>query len=1488
MLYIFHVDTGTMMTFDMNLAMENVSVLQSVITKACHISEDKQVLLISGGESLDPNQRVAKYNAGMDTNPIFLFSKSTIEAATPPSPSVHYGSDVDLQSQVDGSLNMPPAYETVVSRTQLAVQIRDVDEEEMKACERLVHDQHLQQQGWAAVVANLEDITNALHQRCDLFQDSYGNYLTSRSQYLSTLQCISESLVLLAKIPILDCLKDSSCLDTSVPIAATGGTEADLVSDGTDHTTTLFEWISSQDPHHSLNEMVEQCVRATEQFDEKILDTLKSEVQQTVEAVNNPSMKEVKGLEDRLYGLDQFMSGAKKLVKEQLDMATGFIQNQSRLSNLRDKSILPDLCDSHKKQLQVMLSNHKKLREIKKKCRMAKEELSVNLHTRLRWVMFVEKKICDIDGKLMIYHENLKRLHKRLDILRQIQDAPNVYAELIVEVVRRRRFSSEFLKWATALAKESSQLHSKETKRRQAFVIEIGKHFLQSLFHGFEDSPPYFATEPPADFDQYLPHISVEDIQWLQNAVPELSSVFRIPEEVHIPEQMMLPTVTTTTESVSDSTMQCDARVNGCHPLTAVSSAATSEIDIIQSDCDNQFVHVDNGNISLVDEMAACSPNTDITIKPHVTVSSEKTSFPIPQSLSETLTQEISTEVKGEGDKSVNKTSAGRAEVKGETPKAESSHAVSSTVVTNTPASSKVSDQADGLLSSGEPAKSMESDIPAGERSQDSSVSRKSHRKSHTTLDATSPEMETSQEFQTADFYFDESLPSSMTDSPPNKHSEKDKPSVSEQLLQKTNTILRLEQDLVDSQQKLSSSRLHLKCLCQKLKEDLPSLHSSLTALRDSVTEEQRTFFDYLKTVQQDIVANTTKFHEHVVSSNNESMCKLKDDSDKEISRLNSDLEKNDGKIKELNSQVSCVQKELDEARNATEVVRTEMSKKCEDLKATYSSQKEDLIREHTLGLEVEMDRLRSEYKTQLEQYELEVKCAEDKRSDAQEKIKQLISEKEQLSESLTQRFLEQKEEIRRILQEEFQEKETKLISDMEEKFEKKIEEQCEKNKSEFEDKLAEESQKLQSMLVIEKAEALKDLKVELEAAHKVTVDQLSEKLNSDKDRELKQLEDTLKQEYELSALKAQEKFDCEKEELLGQLNQRSKPVGSSSETQTDMVEVLTLSEHKALMKDVEEKLREETNEQIKKALEEHEQQHEKQIEDLTMRLQRKKDDAMSLVKTSITADRQVQFNEAVSKVSQEKDKIIGELKKREAQLQSLLEQQTGELEKSSSEKAASEETVEQCHNLLAEREKSFSLTEGELKNEIESLKEQLGQCQSQLFTSSIVPAIHKEGACVTDVHSFDKIFELESVLKAKDEEIVNLQSKVMALSMSASTRTIAQNKVSITSCSVGDLVLLCLDERHDQYVVFTIGTTLHFLHTECLELLGLKTGQGESRKSWVLAEIIDKEYCQAKKPQNRFKVPVGTKFYRVKAKPWVREQPRRETASQEAASSSS
>ncbi len=122
---------------------------------------------------------------------------------------------------------------------------------------------------------------------------------------------------------------------------------------------------------------------------------------------------------------------------------------------------------------------------------------------------------------------------------------------------------------------------------------------------------------------------------------------------------------------------------------------------------------------------------------------------------------------------------------------------------------------------------------------------------------------------------------------------------------------------------------------------------------------------------------------------------------------------------------------------------------------------------------------------------------------------------------------------------------------------------------------------------------------------------------------------------------------------------------------------------------------------------------------------------------------------------------------------------------------------------------------------------------------------------------------------------------------------------MSITSVARGDVVLFCLDEGNDHYVVFHMGPIIHFLHSDCLPAMGLSTPTGTTttttpaaeavvadssqasvsapsasagagqRRQWALGEVTDKEYCQAKKAANRFKVPIGTRFYRVKAVPW-------------------
>lgn len=87
-----------------------------------------------------------------------------------------------------------------------------------------------------------------------------------------------------------------------------------------------------------------------------------------IEAANKQDMKEIKGLGERLFALEQLMAQTKKLVHDQSELAQGFHQNKTRVSNLNDDSVLPDLCDSHRRQLVVMLQNHNQLRDIRRRC----------------------------------------------------------------------------------------------------------------------------------------------------------------------------------------------------------------------------------------------------------------------------------------------------------------------------------------------------------------------------------------------------------------------------------------------------------------------------------------------------------------------------------------------------------------------------------------------------------------------------------------------------------------------------------------------------------------------------------------------------------------------------------------------------------------------------------------------------------------------------------------------------------------------------------------------------------------------------------------------------------------------------------------------------------------------------------------------------------------------------------------------------------------
>ncbi|XP_022912849.2 RB1-inducible coiled-coil protein 1 [Onthophagus taurus] len=520
MLFVFHVDRGTMMTFNMQAALYSVGELKEKIHQLCKIPPEKQVLLVSGGRGLYSENKVCSYSGGTDSNPIFLFYKYGINDELQLTEDTMYNSESEILSKVHDAVRDPEMTHAVVARrATLAEQLYDIAEEYLTQCKKLVHDQHLQQQGWMAVVANLEDTTMEFKQRAESYEETFNHYYSSYGEYIHLVQGFNEDLKLLSKIPLLPALlteKDVADRDDEDISNDEEEIQADAMKP-----TSLLEYITSSESNQQMEQLFDMCTTGLQQFDEKVHNRMRVDIAEVLSLADDPEMKEVKGLGERLYGLDKLIRDGESCVLEQKQQTKSFTSNNLTIAKTGEKSIIPDLCSSHTLQLQAMGTTHQKLCDITRRVIKAKEELIKNLFMRLKWVMYVENKILETSQKLFVCHENLKRLCRQLDMLHQIHNAPTLYLNGISEVVRRKAFSKAFLLWASDLACRMMTIHNDEKARRKDFAAAAEGHFLATLFPDSNDTIPAFAVEPPSVFDSNLPAVSEEDVQAFKDSLPE-------------------------------------------------------------------------------------------------------------------------------------------------------------------------------------------------------------------------------------------------------------------------------------------------------------------------------------------------------------------------------------------------------------------------------------------------------------------------------------------------------------------------------------------------------------------------------------------------------------------------------------------------------------------------------------------------------------------------------------------------------------------------------------------------------------------------------------------------------------------------------------------------------------------------------------------------------------------------------------------------------
>ncbi|XP_031785297.1 RB1-inducible coiled-coil protein 1 isoform X2 [Nasonia vitripennis] len=1430
MLYIFHVDTGTTITFDIKLALQNVSELKEAIERECGVATTQQVLLMSGGESLESHVRVCTYSAGTDTNPIYLFSKAAIESQIPPVPSIDYGSDIDLQTQIDASLALPATYQTLVARAQLAQQCCALARDQTRICERLVHDQHLQQQGWAAVVANLEDITQTFQNRAEILQQNFAIYLTERQQHMDLLANFNADLQTLEKIPILPALRaqaegllspdeqqseqqqpqqqaqqqpEATSTAAIVEAVAVAATAAQETSSKAADVLSLLKWISAKDNQSSLEQVADQCSRGLEQFDERVMEALKNEVSSAIEAANMQDMKEIKGLGERLFALEQLMAQTKKLVHDQSELAQGFQQNKTRVSNLNDDSVLPDLCDSHRRQLVVMLQNHTQLRDIRRRCTKAKEELSVNIHRRLKWIMYVENKMMEVDGKLVMYHESLRRLRRQLEILRQIHLAPQMYVSAISEVVRRRTFSQAFLMWASNLACQLLSVHSEEIERRREFQNKFDGHFLNTLFPGLEDTPPPYATQAPSVFDNGLPKLTAEDMESLRQQLPDLASSVSTPDLSSITQFFFSKSLT---ESGSDgnkekesTSMRVDSppkeQEGARPPLISDRGGFESETDteefekIGQAAMDSKLTSYES---TKQPHDQKCQKQLEVGAS--ISTSSISTNIsPLNRSISSSSSEMLHFPSLSISEKQ-------------QQPLSPLTECVENTDTTPSPKSS-----------SNFPNISTASSCDGQQK--------KLRRRSGS--DGSSPSVGNAamaNDFLGTEFYMDESLPSSLSEHPTDS--------------QHQAIVSLLQESLGSTREEVERLRAFINNMKAVATDSLLTLRRELTALKEQALVDRAGSTKILEKIGEAVKLHTCALREREQE--------LTVDHELELSDLKKMLQARDEEVQSLNT--SLMEKEIELAEQHRLVVT---------------------MRQKSEAEQQEMKKLQSMYR--------------------------------QLKETLEQTQIDKENAV----------KETNEARVLEAGSLRGSLEQCQERVHELEEKLAAAELEHQKTIKEETEKLQLDYKTQLDTIRsrfKLMTASAMERSPSDSSLEKIERVDVIELvNHETILAQTKKDLECKKDEAIREAIERERKsltrdlqiandIISKNERELEVYrqrETTLLEEcrhYKATLQRLDEAESLIHSLETDKATLEHkisaDQEKLEQQDDLVLRLERERDELRQELDNERLKMSQTELEESLKTVDKpEKDEVrVSESKKVRLEADSDLVSFPGRLDvleadnkKLTSELRAIKENKERTEAKVEALENERVRLEVELGKAVrERSKRNLSAESLSLSSISVSDSTRDKDmnasvSVVSESSMTSRVDVATSTERSRRE--VSSSSHAIRDKLTKSTNSLVQQgKINFTTCNTGDVVLVLWDQTHRNYTLLQDSPTFYFLNSDCISDLDLKLGSdGLPTKLHAVAEVVEKEYCSARKPENRYRVPQGTKFYRVRVKPLQR-----------------
>lgn len=228
--------------------------------------------------------------------------------------------------------------------------------------------------------------------------------------------------------------------------------------------------------------------------------------------------------------------------------------------------------------------------------------------------------------------------------------------------------------------------------------------------------------------------------------------------------------------------------------------------------------------------------------------------------------------------------------------------------------------------------------------------------------------------------------------------------------------------------------------------------------------------------------------------------------------------------------------------------------------------------------------------------------------------------------------------------------------------------------------------------------------------------------------------------------------------------------------------------------------------------------------------------DKVAELKTGFELEKEILLDEVSRRVGEDKDKQIELLREREANL--------------NLECIKYKSTIQQ----LAESESESQNIE--LLQKVECLERERHKLENELtLERTRHEVVHSDMAASVAVCEGQTLFFLpERVAGVKLRIVGRSDAATSPLrrpdNLSKSSTTLVQSgMLNVDQCKIGDIVLVIWDSMYRNYRILQDSTHLYFLHSDCVEPLGLTApGTDSSPKMYCMGKVSRKDYCHAKK----------------------------------------